>query len=60
MRSPVTVAIVVLTVLAAFLRLYRIGHQSLWYDEAYTAMLMKQSLGHMLSTIPKTTQPVIW
>jgi len=54
MSSPVTVAIMVLTVLAACLRLYRIGHQSLWYDEAYTAMLMKLSLGHMLSTIPKT------
>jgi mannosyltransferase len=54
MRSPVTVAIVVLTVLAACLRLYRIGHQSLWFDEAYTAMLVKLPLGHMLSTIPKT------
>jgi mannosyltransferase len=52
--SPVTVAIVVLTVLAACLRLYRIGHQSLWFDEAYTVMLVKLPLGHMLSTIPKT------
>jgi mannosyltransferase len=54
MRSPVTVAIVVLTVLAACLRLYRIGHQSFWFDEAYTVMLVKLPLGHMLSTIPKT------
>jgi mannosyltransferase len=53
-RSPVTVAIVVLTVLAACLRLYRIGHQSLWFDEAYTVMLVKLPLRHMLSTIPKT------
>jgi mannosyltransferase len=54
LNSPVTVAIVVLTVLAACLRLYRIGHQSLWFDEAYTVMLVKLPLGHMLSTIPKT------
>jgi mannosyltransferase len=53
-RSPLTVAIVALTALAAALRLYGIGHQSLWYDEAYTAMLVKLPLGRMLSTIPKT------
>jgi uncharacterized membrane protein len=52
--SPLTVAVVVLTVLAAALRLYRIGHQSLWFDEAFTAMLVKLPLGRMLSTIPKT------
>ena len=43
-----------LTVVAAALRLYGIGHQSLWFDEAYTAMLVKLPLGRMLSTIPKT------
>jgi 4-amino-4-deoxy-L-arabinose transferase-like glycosyltransferase len=53
-RSPLTVAIVALTAIAAALRLYGIGHQSLWFDEAYTAMLVKLPLGRMLSTIPKT------
>jgi mannosyltransferase len=53
-RSPLTVAIVALTAVAAALRLYGIGHQSLWFDEAYTAMLVKLPLGRMLSTIPKT------
>jgi 4-amino-4-deoxy-L-arabinose transferase-like glycosyltransferase len=52
--SPLTLAVVVLTVVAAALRLYRIGHQSLWFDEAFTAMLVKLPLGRMLSTIPKT------
>ena len=52
--SRVTKAVVALTVLAAALRLYRIGHQSLWFDEAYTVMLVKLPLARMLSTIPKT------
>jgi uncharacterized membrane protein len=47
-------ALIVLTVVAAVLRLIEIGHQSLWYDEAYTVMLVKLPLGRMLSTIPKT------
>lgn len=44
----------VVTVAAAALRLYGIGHQSLWFDEAYTVMLVKLPLGRMLSTIAKT------
>jgi uncharacterized membrane protein len=46
--------VAVVTVAAAALRLYGIGHQSLWFDEAYTVMLVKLPLGRMLSTIPKT------
>lgn len=53
-RSPLTAAVVALTVVAAALRLYGIGHQSLWFDEAYTATLVKLPLARMLSTIPKT------
>ncbi len=52
--SWVTAAVLGVTVLAAALRLYGIGHQSLWFDEAYTVMLVKLPLGRMLSTIPKT------
>ncbi len=52
--DPATSAIVALTMLAAALRLVGIGHQSLWFDEAYTVMLVKASLGHMLATIPRT------
>ncbi len=40
--------------MAALLRLYGIGHQGLWFDEAYTVMLVKLPLGRMLTTIPKT------
>lgn len=52
--TRVTTALVALTAAAAVLRLYGIGHQSLWFDEAYTVMLVKLPLGHMLNTIPRT------
>lgn len=51
---PATLAVAALTLVAAALRLYGIGHQGLWFDEAYTVMLVKLPLGRMLSTIPKT------
>jgi mannosyltransferase len=44
----------VLTVLAAALRVYGIGHQGLWFDEAFTVTLVKLPFGTMLSTVPKT------
>ena len=43
-----------LTVVAAALRLYGIGHQGLWFDEAYTVMLVKLPFARMLSTVSKT------
>ncbi|HTW11797.1 MAG TPA: glycosyltransferase family 39 protein, partial [Solirubrobacteraceae bacterium] len=55
-----------MTLLAAAIRCYGIGHQGLWYDEAFTAMLVKLPFGRMLSTIPRTesTPPlyycVVW
>ena len=52
--SSITAALVAMTLVAAALRFYELGHQSLWFDEAYTVMLVKLPLGHMLSTIPKT------
>ncbi len=52
-RSAVA-AVTALTCVAALLRLYGIGHQGLWFDEAYTVMLVKLPLARMLSTIPKT------
>jgi uncharacterized membrane protein len=52
--NPVTRAVAALTLVAALLRLWGIGHQGLWFDEAYTVMLVKLPFAHMLSTIPKT------
>ena len=47
-------AVAALTLTAAALRLCGIGHQGLWFDEAYTVMLVKLPFASMLRTIPKT------
>ena len=43
-----------LTVAAAVLRFYGLGHQGFWFDEANTAQLMTFSPGKMLGLIPQT------
>ena len=47
-------AVLGLTVLAAGIRFYHIGHQGFWFDEANTALLVKRSPGSMLGLIPQT------
>ena len=43
-----------LTVLAAIIRFYYIGHQGFWFDEGNTALLVSKSPGVMLGLIPQT------
>ena len=43
-----------LTLLAAVLRFYRLGHQGFWFDEGNTALLVHFSPGKMLGLIPQT------
>jgi 4-amino-4-deoxy-L-arabinose transferase-like glycosyltransferase len=43
-----------LTVLGAALRLYHLGHQGFWFDEANTALLVHLSPGKMLGLIPQS------
>ena len=50
-----TVAVVCgLTVLGAVVRFYSLGHQGLWFDESYTAELVRYAPGKMLGLIPQT------
>jgi mannosyltransferase len=42
------------TVLAAVLRFARIGHQSFWYDESFTVLLVHHSPSKMLGLLPQT------
>lgn len=49
-----TAAVIGLTLVAAALRFWRIGHQSFWYDEAFTVVLVHRSPSAMLSLLPKT------
>ncbi len=46
--------VIALTILAGALRVYGIGHQGLWFDEAYTVMLVKLPFGSMLHTVSRT------
>ena len=52
--APVVVAVATLTVLAAVLRFYRLGHQGFWFDEANTVLLVHLSPGKMLGLIPQS------
>ena len=54
LTSSTALAVIGLTVLAAFLRFWRLGHQGFWFDEGNTALLVQLSPGKMLGLIPKT------
>jgi hypothetical protein len=59
-------AVAGLTIAAAILRFYALGHQGFWFDEANTALLVKFPPGKMIGLIPQTesTPPlyycVVW
>lgn len=52
--SLATAGVIALTVVAALLRFWRLGHQSFWYDEAFTSTLVHHSAGTMLGLLPRT------
>ena len=54
LAHPAVIAVGALTLLAAVLRFYRIGHQGFWFDEGNTALLVQFSPGKMLGLIPQT------
>ncbi|HWE34021.1 MAG TPA: glycosyltransferase family 39 protein [Solirubrobacteraceae bacterium] len=54
LSDPAALAVLGLTVVAAFLRFWRIGHQGFWFDEGNTALLVHLSPGKMLGLIPQS------
>ena len=60
--ATVTVALGLLTVLAAVLRFTRLAHQGFWFDEANTAADVHFSPGKMLGLLPQneTTPPLFY
>jgi uncharacterized membrane protein len=56
------VPIVLLTALGAVLRFIGIGHQGFWYDESYTASLVRYDPGRMLGQLPhlESTPPLYY
>ncbi len=49
-----TLILACLTVVAAVLRFAWIGHQSFWYDESFTVLLVHHSPSGMLGLLPRT------
>ncbi len=54
LSDPIALAVLGLTVLAAFLRFWRLGHQGFWFDEGNTALLVHLAPGKMLGLIPQS------
>lgn len=61
-RGAVTAVPITLLVLAAVLRLSTLGHQSFWYDEAYTPVhVLHPGLGATLRSVAHTENtPPLW
>jgi hypothetical protein len=62
LSDPFVLMVVGLTLLAAVLRFYRIGHQGFWFDEANASNDMRFSPGRMLGLLPQnqTTPPLYY
>jgi uncharacterized membrane protein len=53
-------ALILLIALAFALRIYRLSHQSLWYDEGLSAHFAEQGLEDMLAGISTTDHPPLY
>jgi hypothetical protein len=53
-RKQALLIVACLTLLATVLRFVRIGHQSFWYDESFTVLLVHHTPSEMLSLLPQT------
>jgi mannosyltransferase len=62
LAEPAVLAVAAITVFAAVLRFYQIGHQGFWFDEGNTALLVHFSPGKMLGLIPQkeSTPPLYY
>jgi 4-amino-4-deoxy-L-arabinose transferase-like glycosyltransferase len=54
LAEPAVLALIGLTVLAAVIRFWRIGHQGFWFDEGNTSLLVSFSPGAMLRQLART------
>lgn len=58
-RHPAWLA-VLLTLLAAGLRFYRLGRKSIWWDEGFSVFLARLPLGEMLAATAYDTHPPVY
>jgi mannosyltransferase len=54
------VFVLIITALAIVLRLYRLGAQSLWYDEAFSVYLARMNLGDITARTAADIQPPLY
>lgn len=61
-EHQIAVALTAITLVGLAIRLWRIGHQSFWYDESFTVQLVHHSPGKMFGLFPKmeTTPPLYY
>jgi len=61
-RRPISEAVVLagLTALGAVLRFGLLGHQSLWYDETFTAFVVQSSWSHLFQIVAADTHPPLY
>jgi len=54
------VAIIAITILAFALRIYRLDHQSIWYDEGLSVYFAGQRMGDMLAGLSTADHPPLY
>ncbi len=54
------VALLLIVLLAFLLRLYRLDHQSLWYDEGFSVYLARMSLGEITARTASDIHPPLY
>ena len=58
--SPERVWLPGIVVAGTFLRFFRVGHQSLWLDEAFSAILAQRDWGQIISGTAQDTMPPMY
>jgi mannosyltransferase len=59
-RWPFLLAVAILLVLAAFLRCYRLGHQEVWMDEAFSALVVQLDGRQLLAAFMLESNPPLY
>ena len=59
-RPRVWIVLILISLIAFLLRIFRLEHQSLWYDEAFSVYLARMSLGDITARTAADIQPPLY
>jgi 4-amino-4-deoxy-L-arabinose transferase-like glycosyltransferase len=59
-RPRIGIALLVISLVAFLLRTFRLEHQSLWYDEAFSVYLARMNLGDITTRTAADIQPPLY